>query len=220
MTLPVYAHTFADTPTLGGGALPTGTYTNLDHVWKAAEPFLRTRMNDVHLPMTVMYAEFILDNEPDADEEVTRVAALLHDVGWSRVDGDKILTEGFRSDNFLTSDIRVQHEKFGCDIAREILPGCGYDDAFITRITDIIDGHDTRKEHHSLEDAIMRDSDRLWRFHPAGLGFSAEWFAKSPQWVLGDLAGRVMGEMITPTGTAMAEAELNASMRILRLDIL
>jgi hypothetical protein len=29
-----------------------------------------------------------------------------------------------------------------------------------------------------------------------------------------------MGEMITPTGTAMAEAELNASMRILRLDIL
>jgi hypothetical protein len=120
----------------------------------------------------------------------------------------------------LTSDIRVQHEKFGCDIAREILPGCGYDDAFITRITDIIDGHDTRKEHHSLEDAIMRDSDRLWRFHPTGLGFSAEWFAKSPQWVLGDLTGRVMGEMITPTGTAMAEAELNASMRILRLDIL
>jgi len=220
VTLPVYAHTFADTPTLGGGALPTGTYTTLDHVWTAAEPFLRTRMTDVPLPMTVMYAEFILDNEPDADEEVTRVAALLHDVGWSRVDGDKILTEGFRSDNFLTSDIRVQHEKFGCDIAREILPGCGYDDAFITRITDIIDGHDTRKEHHSLEDAIMRDSDRLWRFHPAGLGFSAEWFAKSPQWVLGDLAGRVMGEMITPTGTAMAEAELNASMRILRLDIL
>ena len=177
-------------------------------------------MNDVHLPMTVMYAEFILDQEPDADPEVTRVAALLHDVGWSRVDGDKILTEGFRSDNFLTSDIRVQHEKYGCDIAREILPGCGYDDAFITRVTDIIDGHDTRKEHHSLEDAIMRDSDRLWRFHPTGLGFSAEWFAKSPQWVLGDLTGRVMGEMITPTGRAMAEAELNASMRILRLDIL
>ena len=220
MALPTYAHTFADTPTLGSGATPAGTYSNLDHVWKAAEPFLRTRMNDVHLPMTVMYAEFILDQEPDADPEVTRVAALLHDVGWSRVDGDKILTEGFRSDNFLTSDIRVQHEKYGCDIAREILPGCGYDDAFITRVTDIIDGHDTRKEHHSLEDAIMRDSDRLWRFHPTGLGFSAEWFAKSPQWVLGDLTGRVMGEMITPTGTAMAEAELNASMRILRLDIL
>jgi len=220
MTLSFYEHTFADTPTLGGGATPTGTYSNLDHVWQAAEPFMRTRMNDVHLPMTVMYAEFILDTEPDADPEVTRVAALLHDVGWSRVDGDKILTEGFRSDNFLTSDIRVQHEKFGCDIAREILPGCGYDDAFIERITDIIDGHDTRKQHHSLEDAIVRDSDRLWRFHPTGLGFSAEWFGQTPQWVLGDLTGRVMGEMITPTGRAMAEAEVNSSMRILRLDIL
>lgn len=220
MALPVYKNTFANTATLGRGDKPVGTYTNIDHVWAAAEPFMRTRMNDVHLPMTVTYAEFILDNEPGADELVTRVAALLHDVGWSRVDEEKILSEGFRSDNFLTSDIRVQHEKHGVDIAREILPECGFDDAFIKRVTDIIDGHDTRKEHHSLEDAIMRDADRLWRFNPTGLGFSAEWFGQTPQWVLGDLTGRVMGEMITESGRAMAEAELTRSCEILRLDIL
>ncbi len=215
-----FTHTMENTRTLGNGALPVGNYTNVDHVWKAAEPFMRTRMNDVHLPMTLLYAELILDTIPEADELVTRVAAMLHDVGWSRVDESKILEEGFRSDNFLTSDIRVQHEIFGCDIAREILPGCGFDDEFITRVTDIIDGHDTRPVSYSIEDSIVRDADRLWRFHPTGLGFSAEWFGQTPQWVLGDLTGRVMGEMITPAGRAMAEAELSQSIKIFRLDIL
>ena len=73
---------------------------------------------------------------------------------------------------------------------------------------------------YSIEDSIVRDADRLWRFHPTGLGFSAEWFGQNPQWVLGDLTGRVMGEMITPAGKAMAEAELSQTMRIFRLDIL
>ena len=215
-----FNHTMATTRTFGNGALPIGTYTNVDHVWKAAEPFMRTRMNDVHLPLTLLYAELILDTEPEADELVTRVAAMLHDVGWSRVDEEKILSEGFRSDNFLTSDIRVQHEIFGCDIAREILPGCGFDDEFITKVTDIIDGHDTRAESKSLEDSIVRDSDRLWRFNPVGLGFSAEWFAKTPQQIRQKLEDIHIHEMITPAGRAMAEAELEHSIRVLRLDIL
>lgn len=215
-----FNHTFANTRTYGNGDLPTGNYTNIDHVWQAAEPFTRSRMNDIHLPLTVLYAEFILDNHPEADELVTRVAALLHDTGWSRVDEGKILSEGFRSDNFMTSDIRVQHEIFGCDIAREILPGCGFDDEFITKVTDIIDGHDTRPESKSIEDSIMRDSDRLWRFNPVGLGFSAEWFAKTPQQIRHKLEVDIMPEMITPAGRAMAEAELENSIRVLRLDVL
>ncbi len=214
------SHTYANTKTFGNGSFPTGNYTNVDNVWVAAEPFMRTRMNDVHLPLTLMYAEFILDTEPEADELVTRVAAMLHDVGWSRVDEEKIFTEGFRSDNFMTSDIRVQHEIYGCDIAREILPECGFDDEFITKVTDIIDGHDTRKESHSIEDSIMRDADRLWRFNPIGLSFSAEWFAKTPQEIRVMLEEKIMPEMITDAGKAMAQAELDHSIKVLRLDIL
>lgn len=214
------ANTLANTPTLGNGAVPTRSYTNVDAVWLAAEPFMRTRMNDVHLPITLRYAELILDTEPDADELVTRVAAMLHDVGWARVDESRILEEGFRSANYLTSDIRVEHEKHGVDIAREILPGCGFDDEFITRVTDIIDGHDTRAESYSLEDSIVRDSDRLWRFHPVGLGFSGEWMERTPQMIRAMLENRIMPEMITPAGRAMAEAELANSIQLLRLDIL
>ena len=214
------ANTLENTPTLGNGAMPKRQYTNVDAVWRAVEPYTRSRMNDIHLPLTLHYAELLLDTEPEADELVTRVAAMLHDAGWARVDESKILEEGFRSDNFMTSDIRVQHEIFGCDIAREILPGCGFDDAFITRVTDIIDGHDTRAVSHSIEDSIVRDSDRLWRFNPVGLGFSAEWFGKTPQQIRQKLEKDIMPEMITPAGRAMAEAELAHSIVVLRLDIL
>ena len=213
-------HTLENTPTVGNGAAPQRSFSNLDAVWLAAEPFLRSRMNDIHLPLTLRYAELILDTEPDADEAVTRVAAMLHDVGWSRVDESKILEEGFRSDDYRTSDIRVQHEKYGCDIAREILPGCGFDDAFISKVTAIIDGHDTRAESYSLEDSIVRDADRLWRFNPVGLGFSAEWFGTTPQRIRQKLEGEILAEMITPAGRAMAEAELANSIALLRLDIL
>lgn len=215
-----FTHSLADVPTLGNGALPKGTYANVDNVWKAAEPYTRSRMNDIHLPLTLLFAEFLLDAHPEADPQVTRVAAMLHDTGWARVDEEKILSEGFRSDNFMTSDVRVQHEIFGCDIAREILPGCGYDDEFIKKVTDIIDGHDTRSESYSIEDSIMRDADRLWRFNPVGLGFSAEWFGKTPQQIRHKLEVDIMPEMITPTGKAMAEAELQHSIRVLALDVL
>ena len=215
-----YTHTLKDVPTLGNGALPQGTYSNVDNVWKAVEPFTRSRMNDVHLPLTLLFAEFILDAHPEADEKVTRVAAMLHDAGWSRVDESKILSEGFRSDNFMQSDIRIQHEIFGCDIAREILPGCGFDDEFIKKVTDIIDGHDTRAESYSIEDSIVRDADRLWRFNTVGLGFSAEWFGHTPQMIRQQLEEKIMPQMITPTGRAMAEAELQHSIRVLRLDVL
>lgn len=215
-----FTHSFADVRTLGNGALPTGNYANVENIWKAVEPYTRSRMNDIHLPLTLLFAEFLLDAHPEADPQVTRVAAMLHDAGWARVDESKILSEGFRSDNFMTSDVRVQHEIYGCDIAREILPGCGYDDEFIKKVTDIIDGHDTRPESHSIEDSIMRDADRLWRFNPVGLGFSAEWFGKTPQQIRLKLEQDIMPEMITPTGRAMAEAELQYSIRVLCLDVL
>jgi len=215
-----FTQNISTVPTLGNGALPKGQYTNVDSIWRAVEPYTRSRMNDIHLPLTLLYAEFILDTMPEADELVTRVAAMLHDAGWSRVDEERIVSEGFRSENFMQSDVRRQHEEFGCDIAREILPGCGFDDEFINKVTDIIDGHDTRAESLSIEDSIVRDADRLWRFNPVGLGFSADWFGMTPQQIREKLEVSIMPEMITPAGRAMAEAELSHSIQVLRLDVL
>lgn len=215
-----FLNSYDNVQTLGNGHAPQRPFRNLDDLWRAAEPYMRARHNDIHIPLSFYFAELILDDYPEADELVTRVAILLHDTGWARVDAQKIIDEGFRGENWRQSDARIQHEIEGCNIARELLPGLGFDDEFIGKVTAIIDGHDTRHEHYSLEDAIVRDADRLWRFTPTGMGFSALWFDWTPRQVLADLDGRVLDEMITASGRRMAEAELGRTMDLLKLDLL
>ena len=41
---------------------------------------------------------------------------------------------------------------------------------------EIIDGHDTRKHALSLEDALMKDADKLWRFSRHGVATIGGWF--------------------------------------------
>lgn len=215
-----FVNTFDSVQTVGNGQTPQREYTNLDDLWRAAEPYMRARRNDIHIPLSFYFAELLLDDYPDADELVTRVAILLHDTGWARVDAQKMITEGFRSANWRQSDARIQHEIEGCNIARELLPGLGFDTAFITQVTDIIDGHDTRLDHHSLEDAIVRDADRLWRFTPTGTAFSSEWFGMTPRAIVENLEAVVLDELITASGRRMAEAEMGRTIELLKIDLL
>ncbi|WP_100811182.1 HD domain-containing protein [Microbacterium sp. BR1] len=215
-----FLHTFDNVQTLGNGQSPRRAYTDLDDLWRAAEPYMRARRNDIHIPLSFSFAELLLDDYPDADERVARVAILLHDVGWARVDAEAMITDGFRSENWRQSDARILHEAEGCAIARELLPPLGFDDAFVTKVTDIIDGHDTRLDHRSLEDAIVRDADRLWRFTPTGTAFSAEWFGRTPREIVRQLEDGVLDELITASGRRMAEAELVRTIELLKIDLL
>ena len=53
---------------------------------KAVVHETRTRGNDIHLPISLAYAERLCGAYPDADAELVRVAILLHDTGWAHVD--------------------------------------------------------------------------------------------------------------------------------------
>lgn len=212
-------YTIETVDTLASGHSPKGTWTNLDAVWRAAEEFMRVRGNDIHIPISLTFAELLLDAHPEADPLVTRLAILLHDSGWARVDESKILTEGFQGD-WRKSDIRFQHEVEGCNIAREILPALGYSDEVIERVTTIIDGHDTRPDHKSIEDALMRDADRLWRFTPAGIALASGWFKKTPSQYRVQLEETTYPELITETARALASAELARSIQLLKLDLI
>ena len=212
-------YTIETVDTLASGHSPKGTWTNLDDVWRAAEEFMRVRGNDIHIPISLTFAELLLDAHPEADPLVTRLAILLHDSGWARVDESKILTEGFQGD-WRKSDIRFQHEVEGCNIAREILPGLGYTDEIIERVTTIIDGHDTRPDHKSIEDALMRDADRLWRFTPAGIALASGWFKKTPSQYRLQLEETTYPELITEAARALASAELARSIELLKLDLI
>jgi HD superfamily phosphodiesterase len=190
---------------------------DLDPIWRAIVAESRTRANDIHLPISFAFAERLCDAYPDADALVVRVAILLHDTGWARVDETRILSEGFTGD-WRKADVRYEHERHGCDIAREVLPPLGYDEAFVTRVTDIIDGHDTRPESHSLEDSLVRDADRLWRFTPAGIALASGWFGLTPAEYCRRLRSEIVPELLTEAGVQMAEAELARSEVLLKTE--
>ena len=212
-------YTLESVETLAGGKNPKGSWSNLDALWKAVEQPLRSRGNDIHTPLSFAFAEFLLDAHPEADALVVRTAILLHDTGWSRCDESKIFTEGFQGD-WRKSDIRILHEKEGCNIAREVLPGLGYDEVTIKKVTDIIDGHDTRMVSYSIEDSLVRDADRLWRFTPAGIALASGWFKKTPSQYRLQLENSTYPELITETARALASAELARSVELLKLDVI
>lgn len=192
---------------------------DLDPIWAAVIAETRVRSNDVHLPISLAFAERLLDAHPEANAELVRVTILLHDTGWGRVDETRIISEGFAGD-WRKADIRFQHEEQGCLIAREVLPGLGYDSEFVEAVCAIIDGHDTRAEAYSLEDALVRDADRLWRFDQAGIALASGWFGLDPATYSDRLRSEIMPELLSEAGIAMATADLDRSQALLKTGVL
>ncbi|MGD9606767.1 MAG: HD domain-containing protein [Leucobacter sp.] len=200
-------------------ALTPASGVDLDPIWAAVVPETRARANDVHLPISLAFVERLLAAHPEANSELVRVTVLLHDTGWGRVDETRIISEGFGGD-WRKADIRFQHEQQGCEIAREVLPGLGYDDEFVEAVCAIIDGHDTRAEAHSLEDALVRDADRLWRFDQAGIALASSWFGLDPATYSDRLRTEIIPELLTEAGIAMANADLDRSQALLKTGVL
>jgi len=192
---------------------------DLDPIWRAVAAETRTRSNDVHLPISLAYAERLCDAHPHADRLLVRVAIQLHDIGWSRVDESRILSEGFTGD-WRKAAIRFEHEKQGCVIAREVLLPLGYEDSFVEDVCAIIDGHDTRADAYSLEDALVRDADRLWRFDHAGIALASGWFSMDPATYCDRLAAEIVPELKTQAAIDIATTELGRSNALLRTAVI
>ena len=188
-------------------------------IWAAIVPESRARGNDVHLPISLAYAERLCDAYPQADSLLVRVSILLHDTGWAHVDESRIISEGFAGD-WRKATIRYEHEKQGCEVARRVLPGLGYGPDFIERVCAIIDGHDTRPVAHSLEDALMRDADRLWRFDPAGIALASGWFKMDPATYCDRLRSEIIPELLTEAAILIATQTLDRSEALLKTEIL
>ncbi len=191
--------------------------TGLEELWRAIVPETRTRANDIHLPIVTAYAARLCDAYPQADRELVLVATVLHDTGWAHVDESRIISEGFQGD-WRKAAIRYEHEAEGCQVARRVLPDLGYGGEFIDRVCEIIDGHDTRPVAFSLEDALVRDSDRLWRFDRAGIAMSTSWFGMDPAEYADRLEREILPELITAAAVAMAEADLARSRALMRTE--
>lgn len=136
-------------------------------ILEKARPFLMTRFNDIHVALSYQFAEKLLKYHPEADEDVVLPAILLHDVGWKMVPPEKQL-DAFGPE-VRDNELRHFHETEGARIAQEILQSLGYREDKTDEIAIIITGHDTRPEGLSINDKLVKDADKLWRFTPTGV---------------------------------------------------
>lgn len=100
------------------------------------------------------------------------------------------------------SDIRLEHEFQGCKVAKRVLPGTA------TPTTSL------------LEDALMRDADRSWRFDRAGIALASGWFDQTPDYYTDRLEYEIIPELITEAAIAMAHADLQRSRDLLKTAVL
>ncbi|MDQ0771193.1 hypothetical protein QF031_003942 [Pseudarthrobacter defluvii] len=173
-------------------------------IWELAAPYLKVRDNDAHTLYAFGLARALLDAHPEADAAVVLPAIMLHDIGWSQVPPADVLAAiapgGGRPDLVLL------HEKGGARLAADILAECRYDNARIPAILAIIDGHDSRREALSIEDAIVKDADKTWRLSPHGIDTVMDWFGLDRGQALRLCSQRVHGHLFTAEAQAMARA--------------
>lgn len=194
----------------------TDELARYDPVWRAAEPYMRARKNDVHIPLSFDWAQKLLALHPDADRDICSLAILLHDIGWYSIDMERIISEGFRGDNFLQSDVRYLHETEGVRLGTDVLRETGWGEDIIASVCEIIDGHDTRPDPHHLNDRIVRDADKLWRYSVTGVAVVCDWMDMTPKQYADRLVDQ-MHKLETEAGRNMAEAELAITCAALKL---
>lgn len=190
-----------------------------DPVWRAAEPYMRARKNDVHIPLSFGWAVQLLDKHSEADRDVCLLAILLHDIGWYSIDMEDIIEKGFSGPNMLQSDVRYLHETEGVRLGAEVLKETGWDDAIIAQVCEIIDGHDTRPDPRHLNDRIVRDADKLWRFDVTGIAVACDWFKLTPRAYANRLEDQ-KGALETEAGRSFATQTLAASRKALMLHVI
>ncbi|MBM7515614.1 HD domain-containing protein [Nocardioides nitrophenolicus] len=171
-------------------------------IWERAVPYLRVRDNDAHTIYAYGLGRALLDLTPQADPEVVLPAILLHDTGWSQVPEPEILEAiapgGGRP------DLVLRHEKEGARIASEVLADVGWDAERTERIVAIVDGHDSRREAISLDDALMKDADKLWRLTPHGVDTVMGWFGLTREQAHRLIASRVHDHLLSEPGRVLA----------------
>ncbi len=172
---------------------------------KLAEPFLATRENDIHTDISTQMA-YALMGEEGGSKGVIIPAIILHDVGWKTVPEERQL-EAFGPLS-MRPELNRRHELEGVRIAGEILRSIHYDPEKSREILEIIGGHDSRKVARSLNDRIVKDADKLWRFTEEGFMIDTRRFQETPAQGLFRLESNLEAWLFTDAAKRIAREEL------------
>ncbi|HPG04610.1 MAG TPA: metal-dependent phosphohydrolase, partial [Rhodoblastus sp.] len=72
---------------------------------------------------------------------------------------------------------------------------------------------------HHLNDRIMRDSDKLWRYEVTGIAVACDWFGVTPHAYVDQVEAQ-LPKFETEHGRRLAEAEMADTRRKLMLHVL
>lgn len=138
-----------------------------EKIWNLALPYQDKRLDKGHAKTVLDYAVRLAKLEK-ANKKIVMPAAILHDVGWSRVQKEELLVIFGTISKEDKIAVKKKHEKYGVELARQILKEVRYEDGLIDEILEIISGHDTRAGFISKNEGVVRDADKLWRFSKKG----------------------------------------------------
>jgi hypothetical protein len=174
-----------------------------------AEPYLEVRGDRLHTRVAHRCALALLDREGGA-REVVEPAVILHDVGWSAVDPERISAAfGMRAEGQAAArEVNRIHEVEGAAIAGRILESLGYGRQLTRWIVQIIERHDSTLESASLEERLVKDADKLWRYSEEGFWKEVERQQVDPHAFHRRLGLRREEWFLTPAALRMAEGEL------------
>jgi hypothetical protein len=183
----------------------------IDDVYTLAEPYWHTRSGEIHMPESFAMAQRLLAALPEADPLIVLPAILLHDVGYARVPEETHHAGLHGAPGGWDADVTRRHEREGARLAAEILAQVGCDAVRSARIVEIVDGHDSRAQALNLEDAIVKDADKLWRFTESGVRVAHVWVDRTPESFMDFVESRIDTWLFTAPARELARETLTRS---------
>jgi hypothetical protein len=188
--------------------LPPGLPAEYVRIYEAARPLLRTRLNDFHTRVATQLVVELLRRD-GGDARVAVPAIILHDVGWSEIPEELQRTAfGPGSTN---AQLNREHEVAGVRLAGDILESVEYPADLSDEILRIVDRHDSHPESTTLEEAIVKDADKMYRVTKVGFVGAMEQLVTLTWQELHDfVAVRAPLWFQAPSALGMARCELEA----------
>lgn len=186
--------------------LPSGLDAVYVGIYEAALPMLNTRFNDVHARIGCQFVVEFLERE-GGDARIAIPAILLHDLGWSAIPEEQ--QRRAYGPNSSDAELNRLHEREGARLARGVLGAVAYEAGLIDEICRIIGGHDSRPAAESIEEAIVKDADKIWRVSREGFPVNLRMLVDlTPQQLHDFIAVRAPKWFLTPAGRRMASEQL------------
>lgn len=134
------------------------------HIWNFAKPYQDKRKDKGHAKTVVQFAIELL-KKVKTNPDMVIPAIILHDIGWATIPESKLLRI-FQNDCTKREKYLIQrlHERLGVQMARKILHKVRYKKSLIPKILRIVGRHDTGFGAKTIEEMVVRDADKLWRF--------------------------------------------------------